>query len=188
MTEMNEWGLSQVPPVVTPPSTTTTSLVGAGVGAVVGAGIGHVMKGKHTVAGGAVGAAAGGAAGYYYGKGQQPAAIPPGPGGSPGIPAGQNGTFNPLPSGAMSVNISQQGGALTVTVDPTATLQTVSLGVPATGTTSSATYQVSASNAPAASSPSPVSGSLLTGTNTLTIGWTTAAGVSKTSAITVNVA
>jgi len=181
MTDLNEWGLSQAAATTTtPPSTTTTALVGAGLGAVVGAGVGHAL-GKHTATGAVVGAVAGGGAGYYYGTTQQPAALP-----APGLSAGQS--INPLLEGPSTATVSQQGGKLSVTLDPKATLGTVSLAVPATGTTSSATYQVSGSNAPATSSPSPASGSLLTGVNTLTINWTTAAGVAVVSTVTVTVA
>lgn len=192
----NEWGLAERPAqglgqaaTTTPPSTTTTTTVGVLLGAAVGALGGRALKKKHTVVGGVIGAAVGGGAGYYYGKSQQPAATPSG---TPTIPAGQNGTINPLmpcPQGSdspcISQNVSTQGGVMSITLPPApARLGSISVAAPVSETTSGATYNISAGNAPSSGS---TSGVLLTGQNTITITWTDKNNNDVKSIITVNV-
>ncbi len=103
--------------------------------------------------------------------------------------AGQGASINPLVDGANpAVSISAQGGQLSITLPSNATVSPTGavVGVPVSGTTSTAGYMINYSAASGSGSMGNPQ-AFLTGSNTLTITWTDSGGQTHTSTITVNV-
>lgn len=103
--------------------------------------------------------------------------------------AGQGATINPLVPGANpAVSVSAQGGQLTVTLPSGATVAPTGavVGIPTTGTTSTAGYMVNYSSSSGSGSMGNPQ-AFLTGSNTLTITWTDSNNQTQNSMITVNV-